>query len=35
MSVAEKRMFRRMSGVTREDRIRNEYVRRGSIGNDY
>jgi len=30
-SVAETRMLRRMSGVTRDDRIRNEYVR-SSVG---
>jgi hypothetical protein len=28
--IAKRKMFRWMSGITREDRIRNEYVR-GSI----
>jgi len=27
MSVAEMKMFRRMSGATREERIKNEYVK--------
>jgi hypothetical protein len=31
MSIAEKRMHRLISGVTRKDRIKNEYVI-GSIG---
>jgi len=31
MSAAEIRMLRSMSGVTTEDKIRNEYLR-GSIG---
>lgn len=31
MSLAKMRMFKWTSGMTREDRLRNEYVR-GSIG---